>query len=620
MDFNDLCCSKSREEDLFICYKEYYNNVPFPCHVLDSHLNIIDVNPVWEKFLGYSNSEAVGKNISELLHADNFCELKNKLTSLNTNREINNLRSELRHKSGRNIPVLLNGKIFCHEDGNIMNIYCAFHDISHEIETIDKLKESEERYRAVFYGSNSIMLIINPETGDIVDANKAAEEFYGYRIGELKSMNICHINAFPGNVVNDKMQNAIENNENNFLFKHRLANGCLRDVEVYNGKICIGNKELLYSIIHDITESRKNEERLIKAEKIANIGSWEINLNTGEVYLSLGARKIYGLFEDNIDIELIQSFPLAEYRRFLDKAFYELIVNSVPYDVEFKIYRPADGEIIDIHSIAKYKKDSNIVFGVVQDITKQKEIEEDIKKAKDRAEEADRLKSAFLATVSHELRTPLNAIIGLSDIIDENMGMEEILEMNSIINSSGHNLLDVIETILDISLVETAKFKINNERFLLSMLFADIKDFVRRESMVKPNLDIKYIPQNNNFNISIYSDFARIRKVLKNLLKNAIKFTENGYVDYGYVISNDAVIFYVKDSGVGIPDDKKEKIFESFRQLDDSITRKYAGIGLGLTVCKKIADVLAGDIWVESEKEAGSVFYFKLKNVDIKYI
>lgn len=598
-------------------YREYYLRAPFACNILDCCGKIYDVNSYWENTLGYLKEEVKGKNFCSILHPDHYPDFETMFSNLKSDGKVNNVKFRLQHKRGNYVYVSLNAVILRDDKGILQYVYFAFHDMSADITVFNELKESEQRYKSIFFEGKSIMLLIDPQDGSIVDANFAAEQFYGYSRRIMKSMNINDINALPVNVVHEKMQNAKANKENYFLFQHRMADGSIKDVEVYSGKIILSNRTLLYSIIHDVTESKRNEERLNKAEKIADIGSWEINLSTREVSVSPGAKKIYGLNEEKLTIEMVKSFPLKEYRELLDKALEDLIHGRVPYDVEFKIYRPLDGNILYIRSIAVFKSETNSVFGVIKDITRRKKYEEELKCAKERAEEVGRLKSAFLSTVSHELRTPLNSIIGLSDLVNERMNIEEILVMNSVINSSGKTLLEIIDTILDISILDTERIKIDKEKFLLSKLFGELNEFVERESLENTNVGIKFIPQGNPGIISIFSDYNRIRKLLKNLIKNAIKFTEKGLITFGFTIEEKSIVFFVKDTGVGIPEDQKEIIFQSFRQLDDTLARKYAGIGLGLTVCKKISDVLNGEIWVESVEGEGSVFYFKLSDINL---
>ncbi len=239
---------------------------------------------------------------------------------------------------------------------------------------------------------------------------------------------------------------------------------------------------------------------------------------------------------------------------------------------------------------------------------------EKLQLAKQKAEESDRLKSAFLATMSHELRTPMNGIIGFSKlIIDSNNLSPEIQKKYlNIIHKSGYILLNLVNDIIDLSKIEAMQLKLNYTSFDLNELIEELRSFFisEKDSVGKNELEIIAEKDNSLEKLIIYSDSNRVRQVLYNLLQNALKFTEKGYIKFGYSIENEDILFFVKDSGIGMADLDKEIIFERFRQVDDKTTRRYGGSGIGLTVSKGIVENLKGKIWVESKKGSGSSFYF----------
>ncbi|MCF8304455.1 MAG: tetratricopeptide repeat protein [Bacteroidales bacterium] len=240
---------------------------------------------------------------------------------------------------------------------------------------------------------------------------------------------------------------------------------------------------------------------------------------------------------------------------------------------------------------------------------------EDLKKAKEKAEESDRLKSAFLATMSHELRTPLNHIIGFSDLMDQETDTDEMVSYAATIHESGMNLLTIIEDILSFSMFETSEIKIRKQSLLLSQLFMNNKSSLDQllSDAGKAHLKTVYKPHTELMKVRINSDEFKINQVLLNLFKNAIKFTHEGFIEFGFYHRNyESLVFYVKDSGIGIPKDKHDVIFDYFRQLDDSHTREYEGIGLGLAISKKVANAMGGKLELESEPGMGSTFYFVL--------
>jgi CheY-like chemotaxis protein/nitrogen-specific signal transduction histidine kinase/predicted hydrocarbon binding protein len=242
-----------------------------------------------------------------------------------------------------------------------------------------------------------------------------------------------------------------------------------------------------------------------------------------------------------------------------------------------------------------------------------KQVEEEMRNARAKAEESDKAKSEFLANMSHEIRTPMNAIIGYVDLMLQDKVSAEHRGYLETLKDSGKLLLNLINDILDVSKIEAGQLVVENETFSLKNLF-DSKEsefnaiLSRNESNI--NL-VKRFP--SNIAARIYSDKTRLQQILYNLLSNAIKFTTEGTVEFGVRVKElNTLEFYVKDSGIGVEEKDHKKIFEMFGQADASSTRIHGGSGLGLTISKKLVELLGGKIWVESGKGKGSVFYFTL--------
>lgn len=250
-------------------------------------------------------------------------------------------------------------------------------------------------------------------------------------------------------------------------------------------------------------------------------------------------------------------------------------------------------------------------LNILQDV---EEINIKLKQALEKATESDRLKSAFLSTISHELRTPLNAIIGFSEIIDKDVPKEEIIDYVKMINKSGHNLFEIIEDILDITDIESRKSEIVKTEFQVNSIFDEIASVIEsiKEKEEKKHIEIKLKFPADAKDLMIISNKSKIKKVLIHLFKNAFKFTEKGYIEYGFKPEKDKIVFYVKDTGVGIPENKQNIIFDKFRQVDDSHTRKFGGMGIGLTLVKKLIELLDGKIWFDSVEGEGATFYFSI--------
>ncbi len=254
-------------------------------------------------------------------------------------------------------------------------------------------------------------------------------------------------------------------------------------------------------------------------------------------------------------------------------------------------------------------RDLSITINRMIDIRSQKE--EELKEAKERAEESDRLKSSFLANMSHEIRTPMNAIIGFSELLqEEDLPFETRQQFFNHIKNSGNSLLNLINDIIDFSKIESGELKISKTVFNLNEMFDELhQTFIKIKSgKGKDHIDLKFTKGLSDEKSVIYTDPFRLKQIITNLVENAIKFTEKGRIQVSYHLNQTVLIFSVKDTGIGISQDKQDIIFSRFRQADDSHARKYGGTGLGLSISKKLSELLNGEMWLESTVDMGSSF------------
>lgn len=234
----------------------------------------------------------------------------------------------------------------------------------------------------------------------------------------------------------------------------------------------------------------------------------------------------------------------------------------------------------------------------------------DLRKAKEKAEEYNNLKTAFLQNMSHEIRTPMNGILGFTELLnDPELPGEAQQEYLQIIKSSGERMLNIINDLLDVSLIESGQVEVNKSNINLYDEMMSVYRFFKPEADSK-SLRFLLIDGDSDPKRIIFTDKEKFFAILSNLIKNAIKFTNSGFVEMGYSIKQNEYEFFVKDSGIGIANEKLEIIFERFVQADLSISRPYEGAGLGLAIAKEYVEMLGGRIWVESQPGAGSQFYF----------
>ncbi|HEX2934529.1 MAG TPA: two-component regulator propeller domain-containing protein [Bacteroidales bacterium] len=242
----------------------------------------------------------------------------------------------------------------------------------------------------------------------------------------------------------------------------------------------------------------------------------------------------------------------------------------------------------------------------LEELVKQRTVE--LEFAKKKAEESDHLKSAFLANMSHEIRTPMNAIIGFSTLLnDEDLDTPKRKMFIDTINNNCESLLVLIDDILDISLIESNQLKLSPAEFDAMKILNELESFYLLRN--KTQVGIRFIKSSPLF---LNTDAVRFRQIFNNLINNALKYTEKGFIHFGFDILNEEIRFYVKDSGLGISAENYNKIFNHFYKVDTGNDRLYRGTGIGLSICKRLVEMMGGKIWVESTVDVGSTFYFTL--------
>ena len=243
-------------------------------------------------------------------------------------------------------------------------------------------------------------------------------------------------------------------------------------------------------------------------------------------------------------------------------------------------------------------------------------VHNELKEAKEKAEESDRLKTNFLANVSHEIRTPLNAIVGFSSLIqDESLKASDRDQFTNLIHDNSNKLLEVMDEIFDIAQIESGMVPMHFEPCLINKLLVNVATQfnIKKALIEKEDINIRVKRGNKDDSFSILTDENKLKQTLVNLIENALKYTESGSIDFGYdLLEDNKIQFFVKDSGIGFHQEKLDVLFERFRQFDEGHGRTFGGIGLGLTLSKKFVELLGGTMWADSTLGEGSTFYFIL--------
>jgi PAS domain S-box-containing protein len=301
--------------------------------------------------------------------------------------------------------------------------------------------------------------------------------------------------------------------------------------------------------------------------------------------------------------------------------FQAAVAGTVPvYDVTYAYRRPVDGRVVWMHALGHVARDpsgnATDMFGVTQDITEFKKLEADLIAAKDTAEEATKAKSAFLANMSHEIRTPMNAIIGLSHLALKTSLTAKQRDYLNKIHNAGTSLLGVINDILDFSKIEAGKLDLEATSFGLDEVIATVTTLTAQKAHEKGLELLAHIAP--DIPERLLGDPLRLGQILTNFVNNAVKFTERGEIRVNIELlertgAQVQLKFSVRDTGIGMTPEQSAKLFQPFTQADMSTTRKHGGTGLGLTICRRLVELMGGRIWFESQAGVGSTFYFTVR-------
>ena len=617
-------------------FKTLFESAPDAYFLIDFNGRFIDGNKKAEELIGYKKEDLLGKDfIKQRILVPNELQkvlkgmAKNVLGKSSGPDEYHILRKDgkITPVEIQTQPVVMGGKKV---------VLGLARDISLRIEKDKALKESEARFKALHNASFGGITI--HDKGLILDCNKGLSEITGYHFNELIGMDGMQLisektrETVMNRIMTDyeKPYEAVGVRKNGEEFPLRLEAKMIpykgRKVRVVEFRDITAQKKVEAELVKAKEMAETSEYRYRKAQEVGHIGSWEYNLANDQFWGSDEGKRMYGLdlgrdvFSASEVMDLVDSAD----RDRVSQTMTDLIEKNKPYDIIFTMHPINSNQQKTIRSLAELVRDEHgtpiKVTGLLQDITIQKRTETELIKAKEQAEESDRLKSAFLANMSHEIRTPMNGILGFADLLkDRDLSQNDKTRFIGIIEKSGERMLNIINDLIDISKIEAGQISVTVSETNITEQIEYLGTFFRPEAEKKGLQLQSNIPATAN-KITLNTDREKVYAVLTNLLKNAIKYTQKGRIEYGCQTvvmpdNNPGITIYVKDTGIGIAKNRQKAIFERFVQADIEDKSALEGAGLGLAISSAYASMLGGTIEVESEPGKGSTFSFTLPDL-----
>ncbi len=562
--------------------------------------------------------------------------INSKIVNIGIPKYNNQLNDKFEFKSSAAIPIHHDGKpIAClnlasktHDEipmetrklleSIAMNIGGAISRIKIE----QNFRNSQQNFSSLFDTIEDFLFIID-ENGNVLETNKHVKNTLGYSEDELKKMNVIMFHhpdrrIEASNIVNDILKGYVDV----CLIPLMCKDGSLISVETKVVKGIWNQKPAMFGISRNTTE-RVNQQIELQISKdfsknlidTANVMIVGLNAHGVVTIFNNSAEKLTGYNKNEVigknwfnELSILSKRDVKR----LNDMFNYLIEQEESFSVVENPVITKDGEIKYILWQNSDVSENGKVTGTISfglDITDRRKFEEELIEAKNKAEKSDKMKLEFLANMSHDLRTPMNAIIGFSDLLKANHLAKNDKNdyINTIINN-GRFLMALIDDIIDISKIDSGSLKIENADFELNKLMEELRLSYSKQIKDK-NIEI-IIDVDVNKNVIINSDKYRLRQILMNLIGNAIKFTNDGYVKFGYkVLNNKQLEIYVEDTGPGIERQYQRIIFERFKQIGTN--NKFKGAGLGLSITKSLIELLEfKEIRLISELDKGSKFYF----------
>ncbi|HEX2970453.1 MAG TPA: PAS domain S-box protein [Bacteroidales bacterium] len=579
---------------------------------------IVEVNQKFLEMSGFEISDVIGKTFSEINFWNTESEKNEIVSELDNLGLINKRECIFRTKTNELITVLLSIKIVSIRNGRIF--VSIIHDITERMRFQEEIKHERNLLRTLIdhlpdpvsikdnegrylLNNKSHLQVLGADSQDEV-LGKTAFDFFPEEDADLYTADDMSV-LRTGRMIIDKIENA-KHLDTDFPYWHLTSKLPIKDPK--------GKTIQLLTISHDITERKRAEDILKETDEFNRsllltipMGMDVVDENGTILFIGEKFRKMFG-------------------SEAIGKKCWELYCDdgmqciSCPLKSGIKTGTTSsceahgilNGKVFEINHTGMMFHGRKAMLEIFHDITERKKSETDLIKSKEKAEESDRLKSAFLHNISHEIRTPMNAIVGFANLLREpGLSKEDHDAYTEIISKSSHHLLSIVNDVIEISNVEAGRLKLSLQATSLGDIIDDIYTQYRTVASEK-RIDFQIEFNDRNKIGHFTTDRTKFIQVLTNLLNNAFKFTDKGQISLGCTLKDPYLEFCISDTGIGIEPDAQTKIFDRFFQVDNTVTRLHEGTGIGLSITKAYVELLGGKIWLKSAPGKGSAFYFTI--------
>jgi len=509
--------------------------------------------------------------------------------------------------------------------GSLIGVLETLEDITER----KRAEEATKKYRTLFESSKDAIMMVD-ENG-FFDSNPATLDLFGF------SSKDDFVKTHPGNLSPPKqpdgkdsltaslqhIETALTKGSDFFQWVHKKKNGTLFPAEVRLSRLELGEKKVLQALVRDISDRKRAEEETKKYRTLFETSTDAIMMLSEDGTFFDGNQAAFELFGFSSKDDFVKTHPgnlsppkQPDGKDSLTASLQHIETALTKGSDSFEwLHKKKDRTLFtgEIRMSTLELGEKKVLQALVRDITERTKAEEELKKAKEAADSANIAKSNFLARMSHEIRTPMNSIMGFIDMLLDTNLTEEQIDFAKTSKRSAQALLSLIDEILDFSKIEAGKMELESIDFDPELLAYDVCEIIRPRIGDKPVEILCRI--GDQVPAKVKGDPGRFRQVLINLMGNATKFTEAGQIELFFDVEegkddNLKLHGFVRDTGVGIPKGKVELIFDPFQQADGSTTRRFGGTGLGLSITKQLINLMAGEIWAESEPNKGSFFHF----------